>query len=333
MPSNFHEPRSIYKRWPDEDLRLQREVIEKYESGVKLWTKQKLLAMEEMLAGASDRVHTSVYAGQGTFQFEKERGCPYRIEFHGYQELGFPSALRSNGLPYSSMTVGIRRLYDGRVAENLHTQNEMFARVEYAWNSNPIGVHFHTTFMRLPFPPYINKIVCIGLGNFVLRADFKRDPNMQLSLYRHLAVLAAVEVLYSRFGRQIQILAQDVNYSPDCAAFLFKKGFSIVGPYGAGGLAEIDDKTFVFSPNPDFCAKEVVADIARPAAMLWKQILTPEESERQTRFDKPTGFGDQIAAYWKCVTPMPTLPLCLVLPCPAVLSLMICMLTTVYMQL
>ncbi|KAG4221658.1 hypothetical protein PC116_g29866 [Phytophthora cactorum] len=196
------------------------------------------------------------------------------------------------------MTVGIRRLYDGRVAENLHTQNEMFARVEYAWNSNPIGVHFHTTFMRLPFPPYINKIVCIGLGNFVLRADFKRDPNMQLSLYRHLAVLAAVEVLYSRFGRQIQILAQDVNYSPDCAAFLFKKGFSIVGPYGAGGLAEIDDKTFVFSPNPDFCAKEVVADIARPAAMLWKQILTPEESERQTRFDKPTGFGDQIAAYW-----------------------------------
>ncbi|KAI0848725.1 hypothetical protein F5Y00DRAFT_80902 [Daldinia vernicosa] len=152
--------------------------------------------------------------------------------------------------------------------------------------------------MRLPFPPYINKIVCIGLGNFIAPDSDEENELLTLSMLRHAAVLTVAETLFKRFGRYIQIIAQDVDYTPDCAMVLSRRGFFIRGRNGAGGFAEIDDKTFVFAPSSNFCLKEIVADIAKPAAMFWSTVLTPEESEKTSRAHQLVTFGNHITSTW-----------------------------------
>ncbi|KAI1801229.1 hypothetical protein F4811DRAFT_556039 [Daldinia bambusicola] len=306
------------KEWPDEELEIQREVIEKYAAGVRLWTKEKLISMEDMIAGLGDKVHTSVYAGPGNYSVQKEAGLDdrylYQVDFHGYKALAFPPPSRANGIPYSSMTISMKVPHPFTPAMDLDAQEEIFLRWRAVWDANPLGHHFHASFMRLPFPPYINKIVCIGLGNFIASADAdenrdegSRDRDslptaqqqQQHSLLRHAAVVTAAEALYQRFGRPIQILAQDPEYTADCAAVLFRRGFSVVGRYGAAGLAEIDDRTFVFAPAPGFCAKEVVADVARPAGMFWRTVASAEEEcERENRSGRVLDFGDRVAGYW-----------------------------------
>lgn len=63
---------TVFRKWPDEELALQREVIEKYEAGKKLWTKESLLEMERKIADANP-VHLDAYAGAGQ-DFEKQEG-------------------------------------------------------------------------------------------------------------------------------------------------------------------------------------------------------------------------------------------------------------------
>ncbi|KAI1654346.1 hypothetical protein F4813DRAFT_399067 [Daldinia decipiens] len=288
----------IFKRWSDEEIKLQREVIEKYEAGVRLWTKEKLLDMENMIAGRGGIVRTSLYAGSGDYIAYKEPGNLYKVDFHGYQAMAFPLVTRPEGMAYSSMTISEKAAYT-YVPKDLDEQEEKFTQCQAAWDENQVGQHFYSTFMRLPFPPYINKIVCIGLGNFVAPgSDDENTVMLNLSMIRHAAVVTVAEVLFKRFGRQIQILAQDVHYTPDCAAILFRKGFSVVGRYGAGGFAEIDDKTFVFAPPSIFCLKEIVADIAKPAAMFWGTILTPTEIDISSRAHQLVTFGEDITSFW-----------------------------------
>ncbi|KAI2780094.1 hypothetical protein F4815DRAFT_159459 [Daldinia loculata] len=288
----------IFKKWPDEELKLQREVIEKYEAGVRLWTKEKLLGMENMITGLGSKVCTSLYAGSGDYIAYKEPGYPYKVDFHGYQAMAFPLVSRPEGMAYSSMTISKMPAYT-YVPKDLDEQEEKFTQCQATWDENPVGQHFYSTFMRLPFPPYINKIVCIGLGNFIAPGSDDESPCMlSLSMLRHAAVVTAAEALFKRFGRRIQIFAQDVHYTPDCAAVLFRKGFSVVGRHGASGLAEIDDMTFVFAPPSDFCLKEIVADIAKPAAMFWGTVLTPAETDISTRVHQLVTFGEHITSAW-----------------------------------
>ncbi|KAI1464909.1 uncharacterized protein F4812DRAFT_462232 [Daldinia caldariorum] len=293
------------RKWPDEELELQREVIKKYEAGVRLWTKEELLAMEDMATGLGGKVCTPLYAGQGEYTVEKEKGYLYKVDFHGYKALAFPLSSRANGTPYSSMTLSKKPAYT-HIPTDLDEQEDVFHRWWTIWDTSSIGRHFHACMMRLPFPPYINKIVCIGLGNFVAAsADADANANLptplQHAILRHAAVLTVADALDRRFGREIRVLAQDPEYTPDCAAVLARRGFAIVGRHGAAGLAEIDDKTFVFAPSPGFCVKEVVADIATPAGMFWGMITTPEE-ERDRERGKTNGpgvdFGAGVMGYW-----------------------------------
>ncbi|KAK7973232.1 hypothetical protein PG988_007366, partial [Apiospora saccharicola] len=71
-------------------------------------------------------------------------------------------------------------------------------------------------------------------------------------------------------GTGVRLLTQDYVYSEATKAYVRGLGFQVVGDYGAGGFAEIDDETVVFC-----CArstlgpiKQVVADIARPAIFI-----------------------------------------------------------------
>ncbi|KAI1210225.1 uncharacterized protein F4807DRAFT_73492 [Annulohypoxylon truncatum] len=282
-----------FKEWSDYDLDLQRKVIEKYNKGDRLWTKRGLRILEDEIKGGNSSIGIPAYAGDGEFVAKEDDLSDHKIvaEFHGYQALACPPATRPDNMPYRSMSLKtIKYDHEDNMAESdRYVWRNCYKRV---WRSNPIAFQLYSMFMRLPLPP-IDKIICFDFGPIALRCD---EPGCMTSrgIYRHLAALTLLECLRKRFGNSVRLLAQDPKYHPDCVRMLPENGFEIVGMHGAAGLAEIDDRTLVFAPNPSFCLKEIVADIAQPAAMFWNTVLTPEEADLKTRSKTAECLNDNI---------------------------------------
>ncbi|KAL7619508.1 hypothetical protein AAE478_010048 [Parahypoxylon ruwenzoriense] len=293
----YVDPRSIYRQWSDEELSLQRRAITRYEAGDRLWTKEGLLAIEEQINFTDDvrPVTLPAFVGE-SYKFERELGLSYMVDFHGYYNLAFPPGHRPNGMPYCSMHLKTIP-FDYSDLRDPNAELDAFHKCTAIWLTNPLGQHFYSMFMRLPLPPYINKIVCLGLGDITSKPA-NNFSETRYAMYRHAAVLTIVEVLHKRFGSMIQLYAQDIRYCKACAGVLYKKGFSVVGAHGAAAFAQIDESTLVFAPDPGFCVKEIVADIAEPAAMFWGTVLSPEEDVRATRSARVLELGDRIMAYY-----------------------------------
>ncbi|OBT85207.1 hypothetical protein VE02_05658 [Pseudogymnoascus sp. 03VT05] len=68
--------------------------------------------------------------------------------------------------------------------------------------------------------------------------------------------------------REIRLLTQDPGYCDETKGLIKDLGFEVVGGYGAGGFAEVDDETVVFSPFPRAPVKQVIADLARPLVFI-----------------------------------------------------------------
>ncbi|KAI1413361.1 hypothetical protein F5Y13DRAFT_29208 [Hypoxylon sp. FL1857] len=292
--STFIDARTAFRLWPDSELKLQRQVIEKYETGSRLWTKEELIAIEEKIT-TENPIKLRAFVGKDHV-FEKEIGVTYQVELHGYQALAFPPSHRPNGMPYCSISLKTMP-FDYSEPRSLETELTIFHTCTALWLTNPIGQHFYSMFMKLPLPPSINKIVCFDLGSITAKPA-ENYPHTRQAIYRHAAALTIIECLHKRFGCMIRLFAQDTSYTNECAKVLYKKGFSIVGQHGAGGFAEIDDKTLVFAPNPAFCVKEVVADVAEPAAMFWNTVLSPEDGEKASRSTRPLELDDNLTAYY-----------------------------------
>jgi sugar phosphate isomerase/epimerase len=66
----------------------------------------------------------------------------------------------------------------------------------------------------------------------------------------------------------VRLLTQDPRYSDETKDLLREIGFEIVGEHGAGGFAELDNETVVFSAFTSAPVKQIIADLARPAAII-----------------------------------------------------------------
>lgn len=120
---------TVFRKWPDSELVLQREVMEKYAAGRKLWTRESLIEIERRISDENP-VRLEAYAGPDEV-FEKQPGSDapppsitflsprtakadtltrrsrvtYMAEFHGYQDLAYPPPSRANGKPYCSVSI------------------------------------------------------------------------------------------------------------------------------------------------------------------------------------------------------------------------------------
>ncbi|KAI1452802.1 hypothetical protein F4805DRAFT_446146 [Annulohypoxylon moriforme] len=79
----------------------------------------------------------------------------------------------------------------------------------------------------------------------------------------------------------IDIYVQDPDYSPICKEVLTKFGFQVIDCHGALGFTMIDESTVVLNHNAPIPIREIVADIARPAAMYWKPEIPQEEHDAE----------------------------------------------------
>lgn len=141
----------------------------------------------------------------------------------------------------------------------------------------------------------VKKIVCFGLGS--LHWDERYAPDQRATSFVQHAAIKTLQDFFnsSDVGPNVQtdvhkdrkqpvrVLIQDPWYSDVDKAFLTKTGFSVIE--NPKGFLEVDDHSLVFSVSPNVPVKQIVADMARPAAMLWNTV--EEENIRTYRCTDP----------------------------------------------
>ncbi|KAK7430498.1 hypothetical protein QQZ08_003017 [Neonectria magnoliae] len=137
--------------------------------------------------------------------------------------------------------------------------------------------------------PKANKVICFGLGSLegtvnYSTLDLKHSLDglpRRSAITQHLAAITMATLLGQQqdTGR-VPILVQDPAYTMLGQQFLAAQDIEVVGGNGALGFTHVDDDTLVFSCHPNVPVKQIVADIARPAAMLWNEVrLAEREAE------------------------------------------------------
>ncbi|KAM3504989.1 hypothetical protein MY10362_003224 [Beauveria mimosiformis] len=291
-----------------------------YEKGTKLWTRQDLTDIEEQLAGCKNRRVFTVRAIDGTtlemanpmFGIDSPIWKPC-VRFQEYWSLvkekpeGPEQTYLCSYLPSWSNTTA--RSFRGVMAD----PDALFEKKRLAWNESRSCALLRMQLEQIPAMKRVEKIICFGLGDICRRpaewvrrhlakhddaeARFVRNAMIQHAIALTLAQIcnSSSSSSSSAGGRKVKLLAQDPDYTDEAKEMLTKHGFTIVGDYGAGGFAEVDNDSMVVSLFVEAPLKQIVADIARPLMMVSTGFGVFNDSE------KPFADADspRTVAMWK----------------------------------
>jgi len=166
--------------------------------------------------------------------------------------------------------------------EQAHTA---FLSHQSRWLKSNTHVLLKHIFETVNIPINITKVVCFGLGsidrirwicNERMTAE-DEDRGSTRALVQHCAALSLKTWAEGLCGKRVQCLAQDPVYNDLDKVFLPSVGISIVTD--PKGFLEVDENTLVYSVGPNVPVREIIAEIAQPAVMVWDKV---QEGERST---------------------------------------------------
>jgi hypothetical protein len=111
----------------------------------------------------------------------------------------------------------------------------------------------------------------------------KDDVRSLAPAYQHALMLTIRDILENRPGQSseqaktIQCFAQDPLYTEADEAVLGNAGITVLRDPRA--FLEVDDQTLVISFAPNIPVRQIIADIARPALMIWDRVMSEAEAE------------------------------------------------------
>lgn len=155
-----------------------------------------------------------------------------------------------------------------------------FKETRLAWNQSITCRLLESQLEGLFTARKITKVICFGLGDMCrkppewcmrqtgsssheVEAEFSRS-----SLFQHSIALTIRQACRNITGHEVQLLAQDPDYTDEAKNILQDGGFALVGEFGAGGFAEVDDDSVVLSAFIEAPLKQIIADIARPVLIV-----------------------------------------------------------------
>ncbi|EGY16879.1 uncharacterized protein VDAG_08043 [Verticillium dahliae VdLs.17] len=131
---------------------------------------------------------------------------------------------------------------------NIENYEGIFRGKRTAWVDSKTCAAFKAHTRQLLAKRKVTKIVCFGLGDFVRRPPVwwkirNAQSDNPITEGDHLE------------GAEARAILEDV-------------GFEVVGAFGAGGFAEIDEETVVISIYTAVPVKQIVADMPRPISII-----------------------------------------------------------------
>lgn len=287
---------------------LMQYIDDLYAAGAKLWTKDMFLEIEEELAKAPQPASVKIRSMNGNSinrsvpfpprnrSLHDSKEWTHTIGFEIYQYMRFNAGDLEDDCEEDLKAVQAKYT----CAVNLFYTDIISSTVEYpelkaAWDESQRNWTQSAACDQLAdalrkdinIPKTIKRMVCFALGDLERAWEYDTIPAADgLPLRRSMTQHAAALTLATLFGELIgteplPVLVQDPAYTPESKQVLTEVGFEVVGGLGALGFTHVDDDTVVMSCSPDVPVKQVVADIARPAVLIWNKVrpLSEESSE------------------------------------------------------
>ena len=139
---------------------------------------------------------------------------------------------------------------------------------------------FHPTQYDTALPLCIDKVIGFGLGSMALGTD----PTRVRHCVQHVIVKSIRDLLLQRGAEKVGCFVQDPVYQPDDEDILGNAGITVLDDPRA--FLEVDANTVVVAFSPSFPLRQIIADIARPAVLIWAPL--PIEGKMISSLTDPT---------------------------------------------
>lgn len=147
---------------------------------------------------------------------------------------------------------------------------ESFRTSRESWEASQMCKDLGSTLESIPKTLNIEKVLGFSCGSMSI------DRTSSRSEFQHALILTVREWLRvrSRSGR-IPCYVQDPVYTGIDKSTLKESNVAVLDD--PQGLLGIDDSSVVFSCSSNIPIKEIVADIARPAVLIWEHVGEEDE--------------------------------------------------------
>lgn len=123
--------------------------------------------------------------------------------------------------------------------------------------------------------PSISKVVAFGCSTMAFKVDQRGT-----SITQHALILTMRDIVKQMTKSPdkpgIQCFAQDPIYTEVDKEVLRRSGITVLEDPRA--FLEVDDETVVVSFAPDIPVRQIIADIARPAVLVWNTVWDEDEA-------------------------------------------------------
>ncbi|KAK2605023.1 hypothetical protein N8I77_007903 [Diaporthe amygdali] len=182
--------------------------------------------------------------------------CPLRVKYHICQR-----------------SQGSTQVLPAWTPEPLDAVRKTFAAKVKDWEASEACKQLRDCLETAHIPGPIKKIVAFACSTIASR------PVWPASIAQHCLILTLRD-FFSKAGsvkapHNIQCFAQDSTYTQVDRDVLKEKGIRVLDDPRA--FLEVDDSTIVLSFSPDVPVRQIITDLARPAALLWDQVHTQAE--------------------------------------------------------
>ncbi|KAI1388627.1 uncharacterized protein F4822DRAFT_443507 [Hypoxylon trugodes] len=258
-----------------------------YRVGVKLWKKEELEKIERELAQSSKVTRFTVHLIDGRIvhirnpMYGEPRPIwqPY-VEFRDYWRLVKEEPNKSPGIYLCSYLVNWNNLVARDYEKRIEFAAWLFDDMGHTWNNSETCKFFKSLVCKLLKTMKVTKVICFGLGDITrnppvwwTKQNFQEVQEADSAIVetravQHSMALTLAETISQETGRDVRCMAQDPDYTDETKKILRENGFEIVGQFGAGGFAEVDDESAVISIFPNAPVKQIIADIAQPVLFI-----------------------------------------------------------------
>ncbi|KAM7201685.1 hypothetical protein V8F33_003234 [Rhypophila sp. PSN 637] len=259
-----------------QDLAEAKRIRHIYNSGVPLFTKEQMRDLGKQMAAIKATrnpgiIHTTDLQGN-TMEClinEGRRAQPSMIYRGIFQLLEKdPEISESRLLPIIVLDC---EYPPGRFSKHLSVEKlvAQLYDVKAQWESGPECAELRALIKKTEFPR-VRKIVGFGCGSLSEDSKLSNRP----PIFQHTFMLTLRDLLQQKQGVTVQVVAQDPAYN-----VRHKDALSVVGIKAVDdpdGWLEVDDETIVFTVFPSVPVRQIIADIARPAAMIWRRVARLE---------------------------------------------------------
>ncbi|KAJ2986496.1 hypothetical protein NUW58_g4998 [Xylaria curta] len=233
-----------------------------YRAGVPLWNKEDLLDIEHELAQSYTLDKFTIRRIDGSKICIQNPMKPY-VHFQDYWRL---VKAKPDGPPETYHCSYLVNWSNETLAEfrgTIEHPKALFEQVKLAWENSATCNLLRCDLTKFLGTKKVTKIVCFGLGDL-----HRKPPEWLTRMIQHSIALTIADFCRHGSDEFVRLLSQDPDYTEQTKEILTRSGFEIVGQYGAGGFAEIDDETVVFSVFVNAPVKQIIADIARPLLVI-----------------------------------------------------------------